>query len=406
MLTWSSRNAAACQASGQWSGDLAATGSQVVDPPAAHNDFHIECTGAGGSTSADALVSVELPQYLVTTVSLWSTTAINDAGGVSGWVGHSQGPCCLYQPNDYAAWTSGTAPPLPPPPAGQDPLDACGTDPITGGSNCVSHADGINSTGEVVVSAASVYNVSLGQFVIHYGPGTATVIAGLQSASAINDSDMIVGQTPSGHAGVFADGATTDLGTLGGADSDATAVNNSGRVVGNAWTSTDAHERAFLSDGAGLVDLGDLGGGDAQANAVNDSGVVVGSSSTSSADWHAFRFADNTMTDIGSAAANNSNWGATGINNAGLIVGEFAPQGATSQTQYHPVIYSNGTFFDLMSIVTNPANLPNGPDTDIYLSGYPKINNHGQIAIPMCGGWLSAGHVDSCWVSILTPPAK
>src|SRR5438477_9429202 len=75
--------------------------------------------------------------------------------------------------------------------------------------------------------------------------------------------------------------AITDLGTLGGTASSATAINNNGQVVGYS-SLADGSTHAFLYSAGAMVDLGTLGGATSSPNDINDSGVVVGSSLTSS----------------------------------------------------------------------------------------------------------------------------
>lgn len=67
-----------------------------------------------------------------------------------------------------------------------------------------------------------------------------------------------------------------DLGTLGGAESGASAINASAAVVG--WSETASGSRhAFLYRNGTLVDLGTLAGGtDSVATDINDAGLVVG----------------------------------------------------------------------------------------------------------------------------------
>ncbi|MDP3857137.1 MAG: ImpA family metalloprotease [Stagnimonas sp.] len=59
-LTWSSSNATACTASGAWTGNQNPNGSQAVIPPAAAGNYTytLACTGAGGSVSKSAVVTV------------------------------------------------------------------------------------------------------------------------------------------------------------------------------------------------------------------------------------------------------------------------------------------------------------------------------------------------------------
>ena len=70
-----------------------------------------------------------------------------------------------------------------------------------------------------------------------------------------------------------------DLGTLGGRDSSATAMNDLGEVAGNSSVSSGV-SHAFLWDGATMRDLGTLGGATSQAWDMNEAGYVVGNSST------------------------------------------------------------------------------------------------------------------------------
>src|SRR5438445_469241 len=85
----------------------------------------------------------------------------------------------------------------------------------------------------------------------------------------------------------------TDLGTLGGTNSDAIAVSASGQVVGQSATTGNAASHAFSwTSGGGMVDLGTLGGTNSfltilgspfegLGGGVNNKGQVVGESSIS-----------------------------------------------------------------------------------------------------------------------------
>ena len=70
-----------------------------------------------------------------------------------------------------------------------------------------------------------------------------------------------------------------DLGTLGGKESAATAVNERGQVIGESTTAGGA-THAFLWQDGKMRDLGTLGGQSSSPTAINDVGQVVGASDT------------------------------------------------------------------------------------------------------------------------------
>ncbi|MDP9177223.1 MAG: hypothetical protein M3O61_06040 [Gemmatimonadota bacterium] len=112
----------------------------------------------------------------------------------------------------------------------------------------------------------------------------------------------------------------TDLGTLGGAESEALGVNNFTQVVG--WSDLPSGEdRAFLwTKVGGMQNLGTLGGNSSRAYAINDNGQVVGSSVTASGETHAFLWtATDGMRDLGTLGGVRSE--AYAISENGAIVG-------------------------------------------------------------------------------------
>jgi probable HAF family extracellular repeat protein len=104
------------------------------------------------------------------------------------------------------------------------------------------------------------------------------------------------------------DGSVIDLGNLGGATNVAIAINNQGQVVGNSDLvvgGSDLGVHAFLwEEGSGMQDLGTLPG-DVQSNAsaINDSGEVVGLSYDSAGNYRSFHWQGGVMTDISALPA-------------------------------------------------------------------------------------------------------
>jgi probable HAF family extracellular repeat protein len=113
---------------------------------------------------------------------------------------------------------------------------------------------------------------------------------------------------------------TTDLGTLGGTQSEAFGVNNLAQVVGGALILSGV-EHAFLwTKAGGMRDLGTLGGSSSRASAINDNGQVVGYAYTVAEEKHAFLWtATDGMRDLGTLGGTFSE--ATAISENGVIVG-------------------------------------------------------------------------------------
>src|SRR5207244_11256600 len=108
---------------------------------------------------------------------------------------------------------------------------------------------------------------------------------------------------PVGRVGLEAAGArgvaVRALGTLGGAVSQAKAVNRRGQVVG---TSRDGlgRTRAFLwQDDLGIVDLKPLTGVNTSANDINATGDIVGGGDTGFGDFHAYFLSPGTSLALG-----------------------------------------------------------------------------------------------------------
>ncbi len=160
--------------------------------------------------------------------------------------------------------------------------------------------------------------------------------------------------------------------TLGGIQSVANAINDSGRVVGaQEFDRSQLASRAYITDsnGSGMIDLGTLGGATSSAFDINDSGQVVGRADAMDGDSHPFVTGPDGigMMDLGTLGG--SFGFATDINNGGEVVG-FA--GIANNEATHAFLYSHGGITDLSLL-------------DVVISeGWTNItardiNNHGQI---------------------------
>jgi probable HAF family extracellular repeat protein len=114
------------------------------------------------------------------------------------------------------------------------------------------------------------------------------------------------------------------LGTFGGKNSYAMAINAGGQAAGTAQLSS-GYTHAFLWSAGILQDLGTLGGGSSYAYGLNSAGDVVGYSwLRGGAAPHAFLFQDGVMLDLNGLIDPGSSWVLTqafAINGNGQIAG-------------------------------------------------------------------------------------
>jgi probable HAF family extracellular repeat protein len=95
-----------------------------------------------------------------------------------------------------------------------------------------------------------------------------------------------------------------------------------------------------------VKNLGTLRGAQAEANAINDQGRVVGWSETRSGNTHAFLWQNGTMRDLGTFGGSTSV--AWDINRAGKIVGGSATASGAGHPRRRPCVHlKDGVFKDL-----------------------------------------------------------
>ena len=184
------------------------------------------------------------------------------------------------------------------------------------------------------------------------------------------EMDPLIPGLPEVRAVLWKQGEITDLGTLGGNESFAEAVNDRGQVTGLALNaipdpfsfyyvflygfSNGTQTRGFLWDNGVMQDLGTLGGPDTFPNLVNQRGQVAGFSYTNSTPdpntglptFHPFLWEKGKgMTDLGSfgGAATAS---VNGLNERGEVVGGTDLPG---DTQAHPFLWDGEKLIDLIA---------------------------------------------------------
>ena len=197
---------------------------------------------------------------------------------------------------------------------------------------------------------------------------------------SINASGQIVGDShltgPFGFSAMRAVrwiGTTpTDLGTLGGDQSRALGINDSGQVTGGAQYLGNSIYHAVRWTGTTPTDLGTLGGYQSEGTGINASGQIAGwSLLAGNARTHAVRWTNTTPTDLGTLGGLNS-YG-YGINTAGDVVGMSDLPGNAGT---HPFLFTNGVLYDIFTLLLIGHNVTN---LSVSSKG-GNINDSGQIA--------------------------
>ena len=223
----------------------------------------------------------------------------------------------------------------------------------------------------------------------------------VSAASGINNSGQVVSYRhipKGGHSGLqkraflYSDHKIIDLGTFGGADSFATAVNDSGQVVGYFSPTRDVAYtpyRAFLLSGGTVIHLGNLGGRVTVPVDINNSGQVVGHAQLPSGETHAFLYSGGMMRDLGTLPGGIQSF-AYGINSCGQVVG--ASNSAAARLR--AFLYSDGKMQDLNRLI--PAH------SGWVLYEARDINDAGQIV----GNGIVNGQQRAFLLTSLSTPSK
>src|SRR5947209_11322024 len=164
-----------------------------------------------------------------------------------------------------------------------------------------------------------------------------------------------------------------DLGTLGGNSSQGESVNSRGQVVGqatngvpedpgvasyfNAGIPAAQQVRAFLWQNGVMSDLGTLGGNDAAASAINESGDIAGFSATATGTVHPFLSTGGLMRDLGTLGGSIATPGGFSYPPFGPVMNARGEIAGTSylegDNEWHGFIWSRGRMIDLGTLGGN-----------------------------------------------------
>ena len=231
------------------------------------------------------------------------------------------------------------------------------------------------------------------------------------AAIAVNERGQVVGYsftnaTPNPVTGVpttdpflWDHGTMIDLGTLGGTDANVgpeptLVINNKGQVAGTSNLAGDVNFHAFLWDRGTLLDLGTLGGHFSTAYWINDAGDVVGGATTSGdPPGHAALWRKGKITDLGTLGGDCFTQ-ANAINSKGQIVGlTFSCDTGIARA----VLWEKAAIIDLSTLV--PAN------TNLFLAEAFNINDRGEILCRCLPAGVPNGELGE-HVCLLIPSGK
>jgi len=330
---------------------------------------------------------------------------INDSGQVVGWASIS---------GNTATHAFRTAPNRPINPA----TDDIGS---LGGESSLWLSRGINASAQVVGNSEGFFTHAFRTAPNRpINPATDDIgsLGGpITEALGINDSGQAVGESLiigapiplTFHAFRTAPNrpinpATDDLGTLGGLggdESSASGINDSGQVAG--WATTGGKVHAFRTAANSPInpatdDIGTLGGVNSEALGINAFGQVVGRAYTAGdSAFHAFRTAPNrpinpATDDIGTLGGGGSE--ALGINAFGQVVGDSL---ITGNTASHGFLYNGGVMHDFNNLILA------GSACEVDLA--TSINDSGQIAANgNCSGQGHAVRLDPIYEAFVQQP--
>ena len=171
-----------------------------------------------------------------------------------------------------------------------------------------------------------------------------------------------------------------DLGTFGGTcgvvgsfanAGSGGAINGRGQIIGTSNLTGNQAHHAFLWNEGALSDLGTLGGDNSEAYWINDAGEIVGRADVpgNEHNHHAFLWKNGRMRDLGKAKG----WPcstAIDINSKGQVIIDTGICGVGGGPG---LLWENGALYDLNTLIP--------PNSGFVIGDVNYINDRGEIAV-------------------------
>lgn len=267
-----------------------------------------------------------------------------------------------------------------------------------GGNYTNSRAFSINDIGQVVGNSYNT-NYPVAQHAALWNGTTATDLGTLGGSNsvafAINHEGQIAGNSDttannSQAATLWNGSSVTNLGTLGGSGASANSISDAGQVVGGSATTTHYYDNGILHiinhatlwNGTAATDLGTVGGNNSSAMAINNAGQVAGWSDISgNATYHATLWNGTSATDLGTLGTNSV---ATAINNLGEVVGYSS---TLNNSAVHAFLWNGTSMTDLNSLLDSATE-----SAGWVLNSANDINDYGWIVGSAYNSITGANH--------------
>lgn len=245
----------------------------------------------------------------------------------------------------------------------------------------------VNDNGDAVGQEAPLDSSGTAQAIMWNQASGITDIASDTSAArifplGINDSGMVAGYVSIGTDDTYqafvwtASTGLVDLGTLGGVSSRASAINNTGEIVGTSQVSSGDWHAFYWTPSSGMVDIGTLDGySSSEALGLNNDGEIVGDSSSPSGITRAFAWTSaGGIINLGAISPSSAQSVADSVNDSGQIIGSSL----TSTTNAFGNPDGDLVYWASSSSPLTDLGLPGDPYSNGFVTPY-RINNNGEV---------------------------